>query len=102
MTISGCETGLHLALDGDELLGLSRAFLHAGTPSIIASLWPVDADATREFMVQFYTHLREQYARAGIIDKADALRKAQLDIIKVKGIEASYYWAPFILIGDWS
>jgi tetratricopeptide (TPR) repeat protein len=102
VTISGCETGLHAAMDGDELIGLTRAFLHAGTPSIVASLWPVDADATREIMVRFYTHLRDQYARHAIIDKADALRKAQLDIIEMKGIEASYYWAPFILIGDWS
>lgn len=101
VTISGCQTGLQKALDGDELLGLSRAFLYAGTPSIVASLWPVDADATSDFMVRFYRHLRETYLRDGVIDKAAALRHAQNEIIDIRGVDASYYWAPFVLIGDW-
>jgi CHAT domain-containing protein len=102
VTISGCETGLNATVEGDELLGLTRAFLHAGTPSLVASLWSVDAATTREFMVRFYHHLLDQRARNGRIDKAGALREAQMDIITMKGIEASWYWAPFILIGDWS
>lgn len=102
VTVSACETGVQRALDGDELLGLTRALLHAGTPSIIASLWPVDADTTRAFMLRFYTHLLAEYEGSGTIDKASALRKAQLDIIERHGIRGSYYWAPFILIGDWT
>lgn len=102
VTVSACETGVQRALDGDELVGLARALLHAGAPSVIASLWPVDADTTRDFMVQFYTHLLSAYSSNGTIDKADALRKAQLDLMESRGARASYYWAPFVLIGDWS
>lgn len=102
VTVSACETGVQRALDGDELVGLARALLHAGAPSVIASLWPVDADTTRDFMVQFYAHLLSAYSGNGTIDKADALRKAQLDLMESRGSRASYYWAPFVLIGDWS
>ena len=102
VTVSACETGVQQALEGDELLGLIRAFLHAGTPSIVASLWPVNADITRDFMVRFYTHLLADYQNVGTIDKAGALQHAQLDLIERYGIQESYYWAPFILIGDWT
>jgi tetratricopeptide (TPR) repeat protein len=102
VTVSACETGVQRALDGDELVGLARALLHAGAPSVIASLWPVDADTTRDFMVQFYTHLLAAYSGCGTIDKAEALRKAQRDMMESHGVRASYYWAPFVLIGDWS
>ena len=63
-----------LVLGGDELLGLVRAFFSAGAPSIVASLWAVDADATRLLMESFYDHLRERYLRDQTIDKAEALR----------------------------
>ncbi len=53
-------------------------------------------------MKVFYTCLRSYYATTGIIDKARALQEAQLETMERIGIKASYYWAPFILIGDWS
>ena len=101
VTISACDTGAHEAFAGDELVGLTRAFFYAGTPSIVASLWPVDADATRDFMVRFYTSLQETYTRNGVIDKAEALRQAQLEVMSDHA-RMSYRWAPFILVGDWS
>ena len=101
VTISACDTGAHREFPGDELVGLARAFFHAGTPTVVASLWAVDADTTCDLMRCFYTHLRDEYARTGVIDKAGALQQAQLQLMNTKGTRASYYWAPFVLIGDW-
>ncbi|MEU6593679.1 CHAT domain-containing protein [Streptomyces sp. NPDC046881] len=99
--VSACESASSEIGEGDELLGLARAFLHAGASSLVASLWAVDADSTRELMVAFYQHLQDQYARDGTIDKAGALRHAQLRLIDEVGVRSSFYWSPFVLIGDW-
>lgn len=97
--LSACDSGVSGVTGGDDLLGLLRAFLYAGTPSIVASLWAVDAETTREFMVSFYAALRAQIH--GQVDKAEALRLAQLDMIRRFGPRSSFRWAPFTLTGDW-
>ena len=78
---------------GDEIVGLTRAFLAAGTPSVLSSLWQVTSLPTQTLMVAFYANL------VNGLDKAQALRQAQLDVM------ASYphprYWAAFSLVGDW-
>jgi CHAT domain-containing protein len=78
---------------GDEIVGLTRAFLAAGTPSVLSSLWQVTSLPTQTLMMAFYGYLS-----AGL-SKAEALRQAQLDVM------ASYphprYWAAFNLVGDW-
>jgi len=78
---------------GDEIVGLTRAFLYAGTPSVLSSLWSVVSETTEPLMVAFYGYLKTS------LSKADALRQAQLDVM------ASYphprYWAAFELVGDW-
>jgi len=78
---------------GDEIVGLTRAFLYAGTPSVLSSLWQVVSETTEPLMVAFYGYLQQGF------DKAEALRQAQLDVM------ASYphprYWAAFELVGDW-
>ena len=99
--LSACESGSSKVAEGDELLGLIRALLHAGASSIVASLWRVDAATTRDFMVAFYRRLREQYLASRTIDKADALRQAQLQLMDTVGARSSFHWAPFVLIGDW-
>jgi CHAT domain-containing protein/tetratricopeptide (TPR) repeat protein len=99
--VSACESGSSKIAEGDELLGLIRAFLHAGAPSVVVSLWAVDAATTRDLMVAFYRHLRGQYLASRTIDKAGALQQAQLEIIETVGTRSSFYWAPFVLIGDW-
>jgi tetratricopeptide (TPR) repeat protein len=101
VVLSACETQLSNRGDkdklpsvspGDEIVALNRAFLYAGTPSVIASLWKVDDEASQLLMLQFYTHLR---AGKG---KAEALRLAQ-NYVRVKK-KAPYYWAAFVLTGD--
>ena len=78
---------------GDEIVGLTRAFLYAGTPSVLSSLWRVVSETTEPLMVAFYRYLLQG------VGKAQALRQAQLDVM------ASYphprYWAAFELVGDW-
>jgi CHAT domain-containing protein/tetratricopeptide (TPR) repeat protein len=124
VTLSACETGLGKLTSGDELIGLTRGFIYAGTPSIVASLWNVNDKSTSDLMGLFYKNLKTH-------SKIEALRMAQLEMINgevgrgivrgVGGITTSnskedndrsqtsrtvngshpYFWAPFILLGDW-
>jgi CHAT domain-containing protein len=126
VVLSGCETGLGKLSTGDELVGLTRAFIYAGTPSVVASLWSVDDSSTAHLMASFYRNLKT-------MSKVEALRQAQLELIRGEGrsellarrgvggigklgetpkseslsqsptsISTShpYFWAPFILVGD--
>ena len=90
-TLSACETGMNDVLGGDELLGLARGFLRAGTPSLVVSLWMVNDRSTAQLMCRFYQGLREG------MTKADALREAILEVRAA--FPHPYYWAPFILLG---
>jgi len=80
---------------GEEIVGLTRAFFSAGAASVVSTLWSVPSKATRELMVRFYEGLREG------LDKASALREAQLAVLGNKGWEHPYFWAAFCLSGDW-
>ncbi|MCK4818383.1 CHAT domain-containing protein, partial [bacterium] len=97
VTLSACQTGLNKRSPGDELIGLTRAFLYAGAPSVIVSLWSVDASSTQELMFEFYKLLKKDS------DKATALQEAQKKIMEQEAGKYShpYYWAPFVLVGDW-
>jgi CHAT domain-containing protein len=92
VTLSACHTGVNKVFPGDELHGLMRGFLHAGAPSVIASLWAVSDHSTAELMREMYTAIR-----AGATKRA-ALRRAQLAIKDAYG--HPYYWAPFVLMGN--
>ncbi len=91
VTLSACETGLGRVASGDDVVGLTRGFLYAGSRSIVASLWQVDDEATSYLMTRFYDGLRQR-------DKREALRQAQ------KGAMARYphpfFWAAFQLTGS--
>ncbi len=92
VVLSACQTHLGELSAGDELVGLERAFLRAGVPSLLSTLWPVDDAATAALMERFYSHLR-----AGT-PKAEALRLAQVET--QAEYPAPYYWAGFVLVGD--
>lgn len=96
VTLSGCETGLSLSGGGDEQLGLGRAFLAAGTRSLLLSLWPVEDHATNELMQTFYHRLLDGES------KMQALRAAQCSLLASESAAYShpYFWAAFRLIGD--
>ena len=92
VVLSACQTQLGELSAGDELVGLTRAFFFAGTPTVIATLWNVDDEATGLLMERFYTHLGEG------MGKAAALRQAQLEVREA--YPDPYYWAGFVLSGD--
>jgi CHAT domain-containing protein len=96
LVLSACQTGLNEQKPGDELIGLTRAFLYSGTGSIMVSLWSVSADSTLKLIESFYTKIKNEK-----MSKAEALQKAQIEMIRDERYAHPYYWAPFILIGDW-
>jgi CHAT domain-containing protein len=100
VTLSACETGQLKGfsggnyLVGDELTGLSRAFIYAGTPSVVASLWKVSDVSTALLMARFYKNLQGS-------DKTRALCDAQRWLRKKEYYDRPFFWAPFVVIGDW-
>jgi CHAT domain-containing protein/tetratricopeptide (TPR) repeat protein len=94
VVLSACQTGLGRAVTGEGILGLTRAFMYAGTPSVVASLWNVADRSTAELMVKFYRGLDRTF------DKAEALREAKLELMRNPRYASPYYWAPFVLIGE--
>ena len=94
VVLSACNTALGKPRKGEGLIGISRAFLFAGVPSLVVSLWNVDDKATAIIMRDFYKYMKSGF------NKKHALRRAKVDYLRAsKG--SPYYWAPFILIGDW-
>jgi CHAT domain-containing protein len=145
VTLSACETGISDRRPGDELIGLTRALIYAGTPSVIVGLWKVNSLSTQILMEHFYhefkggetkvvalqraqlavmgmtygqtkayVHQRRELARTSGAEDAD-VRVRDLDVglfsIEVNAPDfvdddwrpfaTLYYWAPFVLIGDW-
>jgi CHAT domain-containing protein len=91
VTLSACQTGLGRVANGDDVIGLTRGFLYAGTRSIVASLWQVSDAATEQLMLSFYRHLQHQPAR-------EALRLAQIETRQKYPHPA--LWAAFQITGN--
>src|SRR5262249_8473521 len=96
VVLSACQTALGKDIRGEGLVGLVRAFMYAGSPGIVASLWRVHDSATAELMRRFYTAMLKQHAGA-----ADALRQAQDSLRREPRWAAPYYWAGFTFQGEW-
>jgi len=94
VTLSACESALGRIARGDEILGFTRSFLSAGASTVIASLWPVADDATRQLMTRFYRDATQGS------DAMQALRNAQLEVMRSRGLAHPFFWAPFNVIGD--
>jgi CHAT domain-containing protein len=97
VTLSGCETGVSRNQAGDELIGLTRAFLYARASALIVSLWSVGDDSTAFLMERFYAHLLGGAAGSTV----HALRAAMVETMEVPSWSSFYHWAPFVLVGDW-
>ena len=96
VVLSACQTALGKEMAGEGLIGLTRGFVYAGAPRVVASLWQVDDRVTAELMGNFY-----QAMLIGNERPTAALRSAQLAIARTKGWESPYYWAAFTLQGEW-
>jgi len=88
VVLSACETGLGKISSGDEIIGLTRAFIYAGTPSVVTTLWKVNDRSSYELMREFYQHLKTS-------KKSEALRQAQLTTMKE--FPEPFYWAAYQL-----
>lgn len=97
VVLSACQTALGRDIKGEGLIGLTRGFMYTGTARVIATLWSVDDRATAELMKKFYEGLLNRGATP-----AAALREAQLALIRDGRWSAPYYWAGFVLQGDWN
>lgn len=95
VTLSACDTGVGEVVQGEGVYGLRRAFLLAGAESIVMSLWPVSDYVTRQVMTSYYEGLKNGRGRG------DALRKAQLQMLKQWNSRHPFFWAGFIQAGAW-
>jgi CHAT domain-containing protein len=96
VVLSACETGLGKQIKGEGLVGLTQGFMYAGARRVVVSLWNVNDKATAELMARFYRGmLRENKTPAA------ALRTAQLEMSQQGKWRSPYYWAAFVLQGEW-
>jgi hypothetical protein len=96
VVLSACNSALGKQVRGEGLLGIVRGFMYAGAERVVASLWNVEDEATAEFMKRFYTHMFE-----GGKPAAAALQKAQVEMCGQKRWSFPYFWAAFVLQGEW-
>jgi CHAT domain-containing protein/tetratricopeptide (TPR) repeat protein len=97
VVLSACNTGLGKEIKGEGLIGLTRGFMYAGAGGVVASLWKVDDEATAELMKHFYAGM---FSRN--LTPAAALREAQIAMWQQKRWHAPYYWAAFVLQGEYN
>lgn len=107
VVLSACDTGRGKTYRGEGVVGLTRSFMYAGTPSVVASLWRVSDESTSRLMEFFYRNLKEGRS------KAEALRQAKIELMQTlvwneqsedefPKFASPYFWAPFILMGSGS
>lgn len=96
VVLSACDTGLGEIKNGEGVYGLRRAFVLAGSESLLMSLWSISDGATRELMTGYYKNLKQGVGRSA------ALRQTQLEMLKRKDRRHPFYWAAFIQSGEWA
>lgn len=94
--LSACRTALGRDFKGEGLVGLARAFMYAGAPRVVGSLWSTDDKASAELMVRLYRKMLKEGVRP-----AEALRMAQVEMWRDKRWHQPYFWSGFVLQGEW-
>ena len=95
VVLSACQTGVEKTYRGEGAIGLARPFIAAGVPLVIASLWPVESDATADLMVSFHNHRKHDH-----VSTTEALRRAQLEALRAG--RGNYQWAAFVTVGGYA
>ncbi|MFN7949956.1 MAG: CHAT domain-containing protein [Blastocatellia bacterium] len=96
VVLSACQTGLGREVKGEGLVSLTRGFMYAGAARVVASQWRVDDYATSVLMKKFYRGMLQEKLPA-----AAALRKAQIEMLQQQQWRSPFYWAAFVLQGEW-
>ncbi len=98
MVLSACQSGAGRYFDGEGTIGISRPFIAKGVPLVVASLWPVDSDATAQLMINFHK------SRKSGLSTADALAFAQQAMLRGSDsrYRHPYFWAPFVTVGGYA
>jgi len=96
VVLSACETGLGKEVTGEGLEGLTRAFMYAGARRVVVSLWNVNDKATASLMQRLYTEMLRSNKTP-----AAALRAAQIEMLRTRQWQSPYFWAPFVMQGEW-
>ena len=96
VVLSACETGLGKDVQGEGLEGLMRGFMYAGARRVVVSLWNVNDKATAALMQRLYAGMLRNNKTP-----AAALRSAQIEILRTTQWQSPYYWAPFVMQGEW-
>lgn len=95
VVLSACDTGLGKDIRGEGLASLTRGFMYAGSPRVVATMWKVDDYATSVFMKSFYEHMFKRK-----LSPAAALRRAQIEMMNQERWSEPFYWAAFMLYGE--
>ncbi len=96
VVLSACETGLGKEVTGEGVEGLTRAFMYAGARRVVVSLWNVNDKATASLMQRLYTEMLRSHKTP-----AAALRAAQIEMLRTRQWQSPYFWAPFVMQGEW-
>ena len=96
VVLSACDTALGRDINGEGIVGLTRGFMYAGAPRVVATLWDVDDEATSEFMKWFYIGILQRHE-----SPSASIRNAQMELRKQARWRSPFYWGAFVLEGDW-
>ena len=94
VVLSGCETGQGAFEEGEGMLGMSWAVLAAGARGSLASAWRVEASSTTQMMIGFHQQILHG------VNKAEALRRSEINLIHSEKYKHPFYWAGFVFVGD--
>src|SRR5215213_58460 len=97
VVLSACETGLGKEVRGEGIEGLTRGFMYAGARRVVVSLWNVNDKATASLMQRLYAGMLR-----GNKTPAAALRAAQIEMLRTRQWQSPYFWAPFVMQGEWN
>ncbi|MGB3508921.1 MAG: tetratricopeptide repeat protein [Microcoleaceae cyanobacterium] len=96
VVLSACETGIGEEIRGEGLVSLTRGFMYAGAKRVVVSLWSVEDNSTSELMQNYYRKILETGK-----NPVEAMRETQLEMLSSENWKAPYYWAPFVVQGEW-
>jgi CHAT domain-containing protein len=106
ITLSACDTGRGEVVKGEGLVGIARGFMYAGAPRVVSTLWAIDDESPTWFMREFYDGLLNKGLPAAAALKRTQLRMLGIDHEAVgpkpkKEWKNPYYWAGYVLTGEW-